>query len=76
MEIVFVIFAILSLKEPHVKNFLIKSNQDGLVRYQYVKEISCSTGPKGNSYVLAPTGKVLFKQVSFNGEIGDVCKKN
>ena len=76
MEIIFVIFSILSLKEPHIKNFLIKSNQNGQVKYQLVKSIKCLTGPSGNSYVLAPTGKVLFKQISIDGEVGDVCKKH
>ena len=74
MEIFFAIYAILSLENTHVKNFLIKSNHGGEIVYKSVEAKKCISGPRDDTYVIAPTGKVMFKQVSLDGSVGEVCK--
>ena len=73
---VLVLLYIFALENPDSKNFLIKANHGGEIRYKSVKSTDCITGPKKNTYVLAPTGKVFFKQVSLDGTVGEVCKSN
>ncbi len=71
---VFVILYFFALEGPHSKNFLIKANHGGEIKYKSIKPVECSTGPGKETYVLAPTGKVFFKQVSIDGSVGEVCK--
>ena len=76
MEIIFIIFSILSLQDEHVKNFLKTSSQFGLPKYEFVKKVKCNSGPTDTSYVLAPTGEVFLKQYSIEGDLGKTCKKS
>ncbi len=76
MEIIFMIFSVLSLQDEHVKNFLKTSNQYGLPKYELVKKVKCDSGPTDNAYVLAPTGNIFLKQYSLDGDIGTICKKS
>ena len=71
---VFVLLYIFALENPHSKSFLMKANHGGEIIYKSVSAVDCTTGPKKDTYVLAPTGKVFFKQVSFDGTVGDICK--
>ena len=68
-------YSILSLQEPHVKEFLSEASKSGPVKYSFVKPVDCSSGKLKNSYALAQNGKVVLKQVSRDGSIGPVCIK-
>ena len=71
---VFVILYFFALENPNSRNFLIKANHGGDIKYKSVKPVECTTGLRKDTYVLAPTGKVFFKQVSIDGSVGEVCK--
>ena len=69
------IYLILSLQEPHVKEFLNEASKSGPIKYSFVKPVDCSSGKLKNTYALAQNGKVVLKQVSQDGSIGPVCVK-
>ena len=69
------IYLILSLEEPHVKEFLNEASKSGPIKYSFVKPVDCSSGKLKNTYALAQNGKVVLKQVSEDGSIGPVCIK-
>ncbi len=74
MEIViFGIYALFALNNEHVKNFLIEANKLDEIKYDFVKPAKCESGPRKNTYVLAPTGKVVIKQLSQDGTLGKTC---
>ena len=69
------LYSVLTLQEPHVKNFLIESSKSGKFEYSFVKPVDCRSGKLKNTYVLAQYGKVILKQLSEDGSIGPVCVK-
>ena len=69
------LYSLLTLQEPHVKNFLIKASKSGKFEYSFVNPVDCQSGKLKNTYVLALTGKVILKQLSKDGSIGPVCVK-
>ncbi len=74
MEVgIFVIYSLFALKEENIKNFLVEANNHQNIHYSFVKAKRCETGKRLNSYVLAPTGKVILKQKSDDGSVGEVC---
>ena len=70
-----VLYSIIALQEPHVKNFLIESSKSGNFKYGFIKPVDCKSGKLKNTYVLAQNGKVVFKQLSKDGSKGPVCVK-
>ena len=68
-------YSVLTLEQPHVKEFLVEASKSGPVKYSFVKPKDCSSGKLKDSYVLAQNGKVVLKQVSQDGSIGPVCIK-
>ena len=69
------IYSILSLQQPHVREFLNEASKSGPIKYSFVKPVDCSSGKLKNTYVLAQNGKVVLKQVSEDGSTGPVCIK-
>jgi hypothetical protein len=69
------IYSILSLQQPHVREFLNEASKSGPIRYSFVKPVDCLSGKLKNTYALAQNGKVVLKQVSEDGSIGPVCMK-
>ena len=69
------IYSILAFQEPHVKEFLYEASKSGPIKYSFVKPVDCSSGKLKNTYALAQNGKVVLKQVSQDGSIGQVCIK-
>ena len=69
------LFSLLTLQEPHVKNFLIEASKSGKFEYSFVNPVDCQSGKLKNTYVLAQNGKVILKQLSKDGSIGPVCIK-
>ena len=69
------LYSILTLQEPHVKNFLIESSKSGKFEYSFVKPVDCQSGKLKNTYVLAQNDKVVLKQLSHDRSIGPVCVK-
>ena len=69
------LYSLLTLQEPHVKNFLIESSKSGKFEYSFVKPVDCQSGKLKNTYVLAQNEKVVLKQLSHDGSIGPVCVK-
>ena len=69
------LYSVLTLQEPHVKNFLIESSKSGEFIYGFVKPVDCQSGKLKNTYVLAQNDKVVLKQLSYDGSIGPVCVK-
>ncbi len=69
------IYSLLSLQDPHVKEFLIESSKSGPIKYSFVKPVDCPSGKLKNTYALAQNGKIVLKQVSEDGSIGPVCLK-
>ena len=74
MALIFIIYGLIALEDEHIKNFLIKANQEGEIKYEFVSPHNCSSGFRENTYVLAPTGKVVMKQISPDGTLGNVCE--
>ena len=69
------VYSVLTLEQPHVKEFLVEASKSGPIKYSFVKPKDCSSGKLKDSYVLAQNGKVVLKQVSEDGSIGPVCIK-
>ena len=69
------VYSVLTLEQPHVREFLVEASKSGPIKYSFVKPKDCSTGKLKDSYVLAQNGKVVLKQVSKDGSIGPVCIK-
>ena len=69
------VYSVLTLEQPHVKEFLVEASKSGPIKYSFVKPKDCSSGKLKDSYVLAQNGKVVLKQVSKDGSIGPVCIK-
>ena len=70
---IFLLYSLFALNDKNVKNFLVEANKHDNMEYQFVKATSCKTGSYNKSYVLAPTGKVILKQKSNDGSIGEIC---
>ena len=69
------VYSVLTLEQPHVKEFLVEASKSGPIKYSFVKPKDCSSGKLKDTYVLAQNGKVVLKQVSADGSIGPVCIK-
>ena len=67
------LYSLFAINDKNVKNFLVEANKHNKIEYQFVKATSCKSGPYNKSYVLAPTGKVILKQKSNDGSIGEIC---
>ena len=70
-----VLYSVIALQDPHVKNFLIESSKSSKFEYGFVKPVDCQSGKLKNTYVLAQNGRVFFKQLSEDGSTGPVCMK-
>ena len=76
MEVgIFLLYSLFAINDKDVKNFLVEANRHNSFEYQFVEAMPCKTGMYNDSYVLAPTGKVVFKQKSNDGSIGKLCSK-
>ena len=74
MEVgIFLLYSLFAINDTDVKNFLVEANKQNSIAYQFVEAIPCKTGMHNNSFVLAPTGKVVLKQKSDDGSIGELC---
>ena len=69
------VYSLITLEQPHVKEFLVEASKSGPVKYSFVKPKDCISGKLKDSYVLAQNGKVVLKQVSKDGSTGPVCIK-
>ena len=70
---ILLLYSLFTINDKNVKNFLVEANKHNKIEYHFVKATSCKSGPYNNSYVLAPTGKVILKQKSNDGSIGEIC---
>ena len=70
---IFLLYSLFAINDKDVKNFLVEANKHNSIEYQFVKATTCKTGMYDGSYVLAPTNKVILKQKSNDGSIGDPC---
>ena len=70
---IFLLYSLFAINDADVKNFLVEANKHNSIEYQFVEATSCKTGMYDNSYVLAPTGKVVLKQKSDDGSVGKLC---
>jgi len=76
MEVgIFLLYSLFAINNADIKNFLVEANKHNSIEYQFVEAIPCKTGMHNNSYVLAPTGKIILKQKSDDGSIGKLCGK-
>ena len=76
MEVgIFLLYSLFAINDADVKNFLVEANKHNSIEYQFVEAIPCKTGMYNDSYVLAPTGKIILKQKSDDGSIGKLCGK-
>ena len=74
MEVgIFLLYSLFAINDKDVKNFLVEANKHNSIEYQFVEAMPCKTGMYNDSYVLAPTGKVVLKQKSDDGSIGKLC---
>ena len=74
MEVlIFGVYALFALNDEHIKKFLVEANKSDEIKYQFVKPAKCESGPRKNTYVLAPTGKVVIKQLSDDDTLGSTC---
>ena len=74
MEIgIFLLYSLFAINNKDISNFLVEANKHDRIEYQLVEAMPCKTGMHNDSYVLAPTGKVVFKQKSDDGSIGKLC---
>ena len=74
MEIgIFLLYSLFAINDTDIKNFLVEANKHDSIEYQFVEATPCKTGMYNDSYVLAPTGKVVLKQKSDDGSIGKLC---
>mgnify|MGYP001367231842 FL=1 len=72
---IFLLYSLFAINDENVKNFLVEANKHNSIEYQFVEATSCKTGVYNDSYVLAPTGKVILKQKSNDGSIGKLCSE-
>ena len=70
---IFLLYSLFVINDADVKNFLVEANKLNSIEYQFVEARPCKTGMHDNSFVLAPTGKVVLKQKSDDGSIGKLC---
>ena len=70
---IFLLYSLFAINDTDVKNFLVEANKHNTIEYQFVKAMPCKTGMYKDSYVLAPTGKIVLKQKSDDGSIGKLC---
>ena len=70
---IFLLYSLFAINDTDVKNFLVEANKHNTIEYQFVKAMPCKTGMYKDSYVLAPTGKIILKQKSDDGSIGKLC---
>ena len=76
MEVgIFLLYSLFTINDTDVKNFLVEANKHNSIQYQFVEATSCKTGVYNDSFVLAPTGKVILKQKSNDGSIGKLCSE-
>ena len=76
MEVgIFLLYSLFAINDTDVKNFLVQANKHNSIDYQFVEATSCKTGLYAESYVLAPTGKIILKQISNDGSTGKLCSK-
>ena len=74
MEVgIFLLYSLFAINDKNVKNFLVEANKHNSIEYKFVEATPCKTGMYDNSYVLAPTGKVVLKQKSDDGSVGKLC---
>ena len=69
------VYSVLTLEQPHVREFLVEASKSGPIKYSFIKPEDCISGKLKDSYVLAQNGKVVLKQVSKDGSLGPVCIK-
>ena len=69
------VYSVLTLEQPHVREFLVEASKSGPIKYSFIKPEDCISGKLKDSYVLAQNGKVVLKQVSKDGSLGPVCVK-
>jgi hypothetical protein len=72
---IFLLYSLFAINDENVKSFLVEANKHNTIEYQFVKASTCKTGAYNDSYVLAPTGKVILKQKSNDGSIGKLCSE-
>ena len=72
---IFLLYSLFAINDENVKNFLVEANKHNSIQYQFVEATSCKTGVYNDSFVLAPTGKVILKQKSNDGSIGKLCSE-
>ena len=72
---IFLLYSLFAINDENVKSFLVEANKHNTVEYQFVEASTCNTGSYNDSYVLAPTGKVILKQKSNDGSIGKLCSE-
>ncbi|MDC3063773.1 hypothetical protein OA253_04080 [Alphaproteobacteria bacterium] len=70
---IFLLYSLFAINDTDIKNFLIEANKHNTIEYQFVRATPCKTGMYKDSYVLAPTGKILLKQKSDDGSVGKIC---
>ncbi len=70
---IFLLYSLFAINDKNVKNFLVEANKQNTIEYKFVEATPCKTGMYNESYVLAPTGKVILKQKSNDGSIGKIC---
>ena len=72
---IFLLYSLFAINDENVKSFLVEANKHNTIAYQFVEASTCKTGAYKDSYVLAPTGKVILKQKSNDGSIGKLCSE-
>ena len=72
---IFLLYSLFAINDKNVKNFLVEANKHNTIKYKFVEATPCKTGLYADSYVLAPTGKVILKQISNDGSTGKLCSK-
>ena len=72
---IFLLYSLFAINDENVKSFLVEANKHNTIEYQFVEASICKTGAYSDSYVLAPTGKVILKQKSNDGSIGKLCSQ-
>ena len=71
---IFLLYSLFAINDENVKSFLVEANKHNTIEYKFVEASTCKTGAYNDSYVLAPTGKVILKQKSNDGSIGEICR--
>ena len=74
MWALFFVFGIVSLSNTEaMQSFSKHSNNNP--EYRFVRAVTCETGLKSSGFSVAPTGRVLLKQVNKDGSVGGVCSE-